>query len=189
MNIRRSGADLIEEQSLMEIDEGGVLMSQRLYERTLITNKSSLHGLFHIFLVQISEVLGDNIRVAFEKRFVPNFNYALDGAVVPLMDGAVIWEAPLFSYELKQQVSGDLSDQSLKDVKEFFLQAFYMRKNRKLWHCLTDMMDFHYFKCQDKDDFLDIQSYIYIHTDVTNLDSYKKHMLLLTKMFNNEIIT
>ncbi len=127
--------------------------------------------------------------MAFEKRFVPNFNYALDGAVVPLMDGAVIWEAPLFSYELKQQVSGDLSDQSLKDVKEFFLQAFYMRKNRKLWHCLTDMMDFHYFKCQDKDDFLVIQSYIYIRTDVTNLDSYKTHMLLLTKMFNNEIIT
>ena len=177
----QSADELIEKsKDPIEIDECTLVISQKMKDNVLQTNEFSLHGLLGVFLTQVVDVLEDKVLIAFEHKFLDNRSYSLDGGV--LLDNRD--RTPIFTFELKQQVATALKDQDSKHIQEFFIQAFYMRIYPNVWHCLTDMEDFHYFKCcKDEDDYLKVERYVYIKTDIADRDSYKNHMLLLTQLY------
>ena len=158
-------------KAVVEECVGGCLS---LDSRVIVTCEFSLHGKLLLFLSCICEVLeSDQHRydVIVEHRIFKDREYAVDDAVV--IEG----EHPAIVYELKQQVSPTLQDQSDDDVCEFFIQCYYITRNSpNSWFCLTDVKDFHYFKFSRKTEHLTIEQYFYLNTDVCDFVSTNEHM-------------
>ena len=155
--------------------------TKMLDENVIMANEFSLHGMLQMFSSQIARCFTKRFEGVFyvliEYKFVKGFKYSMDGAVV--CNGP----KPVLMYELKEKVATHLVDQSDDNLRTIFIQAFYIRK-LNVWHCLTDMHDFHYFKYEpNKEDYLKIKHYVYIETDITNSQSCAKHISLIKQLY------
>ena len=92
-----------------------------------------------------------DIRVDHEYRVLKEKTYACDEAVVSaslsLQRGPYQEKLLLLGIEYKPKVASALRDQTPFHLSEVFIQAYYVKKSmtHDIWHCLTDMKDFHYF--------------------------------------------
>ncbi len=152
-------------------------MFEILDKHVIINNEFSLHGKLSIFVSCVAYLLekkvGDKFSVEFEYRFVPGRKYAVDGAVICKK----LNRQPIIMFELKQQVASKLIDQSHDDLREFFVQSFYLSQvSYEYWHCLTDLNDFHYMKFQTGHKHLLVDECQYTSSDLADLESFSRHM-------------
>ena len=88
-------------------------------------------------------------KIDHEFRLLEKKTDACDEGVVSIaqIDSYTAEKKLFFAVEYKPKVSRDLEDQVPFHIAELFIQPFYLRKRftHDIWHCLTDLKDFHNF--------------------------------------------
>ena len=129
-----------------------------------------------------------DVRVDHEYRVLKDNAYACEEAVVSSL--LAVQRGPnqvklLFGIEYKPKVSSDLSGQTPFHLSEVFIQAYYVKKSmpHDVWHCLTDMKNFHYFLvgATPEKEHLSIKKYYYLQCNLSDQTSVANHLYFLAK--------
>ena len=127
------------------------------------------------------------IIVDHEYRVLKENTYACDEAVsaaLALQRGPY-QEKLLLGMEYKPKVSSDLMDQPPFHLSEVFIQAYYVKKSmtHDVWHCLTDMKDFHYFLvgATPEKEQVSVKKYYYLQSNLSDQTSVANHLYFLAK--------
>ena len=126
-----------------------------------------------------------DIRVDHEYRVLKERTYAGEEAVVSSSQRGPYQEKLLLGIEYKPKVAPALRDQTPFHISEVFIQAYYVKKSmtHDVWHCLTDMNDFHYFLvgATPEKKHLSIKKYYYLQSNLSDQTSVANHLYFLAK--------